>query len=251
VDTGARVNVISVADLARLGYLLTDLLPSHVCLVGFNKVVVKPLGALRVRIRVNGVSFHTDFQLVERCNPPLLCLADAARAQLVNMASTACVAPVSESASTPGCYKHEVVTLKLTPDAKPKQFPPRKVPLALQKQTRDQLDEMLQDGVIECVTKPSSWCHPMQIAHKPDGQLRICMDPRYLNQYLECAIFPFPSLDQVFSSVRGAQFFSKIDLTWGFWNLRLDDDSAKLCTFSTPWGIYRYRRLPFGVSSAP
>jgi hypothetical protein len=154
-------------------------------------------------------------------------------------------------ASTPGCYKHEIVSLQLTQDAKPKQFPPRKVPLALQAQARSQLDEMLRDGVIERVTEPSSWCHPMKIAHKPDGRLRICMDPRYLNQYLERAIFPFPSLDQVFSSVRNAKFFSKLDLTWGFWNLQLDEASSKLCTFCTPWGVFRYRRLPFGVLPAP
>jgi hypothetical protein len=114
-----------------------------------------------------------------------------------------------------------------------------------------QLDEMLRDGVIEKVTEPSPWCHPMQIAHKPDGRLRFCMDPRYLNQYLERAIFPFPSLEQVFSSVRGAKYFSKIDLTWGFWNLQLDEASSRLCTFCTPWGVFRYRRLPFGVSPAP
>jgi hypothetical protein len=91
----------------------------------------------------------------------------------------------------------------------------------------------------------------MQIAFKPDGRLRICMDPRYLNQYLEQAIYPFPGLDQVFSSVKGAKYFSKIDLTWGFWNLRLDEKSSKLCTFVTPWGVFCYTRLPFGVSPAP
>jgi hypothetical protein len=251
VDTGARVNVMSVADLSRLGYLPRDLQPSHVCLIGFNKVIVRPLGVLRVRIVVNGVNLSTDFHVVERCNSPLLCLRDAARANLVNVATS--VGPpvdIAES-STPGCYKHEVVSLQLTADAKPKQFPPRRVPLALQQQAKAQLEEMLRDGVIERVTEPSPWCHPMQIAHKPDGRLHICMDPRYLNQFLERAIFPFPSLDQVFASLRGAKYFSKLDLTWGFWNLQLDEASSRLCTFCTPWGVFRYRRLPFGVSPAP
>jgi hypothetical protein len=147
-------------------------------------------------------------------------------------------------------YKDEIVTLTLKPDAVPKQFPPRKVPLALQAQAKSQLNEMLDDGVIERVTEPSAWLHPMQIAFKPDGRLRLCMDPRYLNQYLERAVFPFPGLDNVFSSVKGAKFFSKIDLTWGFWNLRLDEASSRLCTFVTPWGVFRYKRLPFGVSPA-
>jgi hypothetical protein len=77
------------------------------------------------------------------------------------------------------------------------------------------------------------------------------MDPRHLNQYLKRAIFPFPGLEQVFANVKGAKFFLKLDLTWGFWNLRLDEESSKLCTFSTLWGVYRYLRLPFGVSPAP
>ncbi len=55
----------------------------------------------------------------------------------------------------------------------------------------------------------------------------------------------------MFANVKRAKFFSKLDLTWGFWNLRLDEESSKLCTFSTPWGVYRYLRLPFGVSLAP
>ncbi len=248
VDTGARVNVISVADLSRLGYMLRDLVPSSVYLVGFNRAVVRPLGQLIVRVTVNNRSFDSCFHVVERCNSPLLCLRDAERAGLVCVSQPVVV---GESNTAPGTYKHEIVSLKLRDDAVPKQFPPRKVPLALQAQARAQLDEMLRDGVVERVTEPSEWVHPMQIAFKPDGRLRICMDPRYLNQFLERAIFPFPSLDQVFSSIKGAKYFSKIDLTWGFWNLLLDEESSKLCTFVTPWGVFRYKRLPFGVSPAP
>jgi hypothetical protein len=221
-----------------------------VYLVGFNCVVVHPVGQLSVLVKVNGKTFETTFHVVELCNSPLLCLRDAKRAGLVCIAEPV-VAGVDEYKMAPGTYKLDIVTLKLCDDAVPKQFPPRKVPLALQAQARSQLDEMLCDGVVECVTEPSEWVHLMQIALKPDGRLRICMDPRYLNQFLERAIYPFPSLDQVFSSVKGAKYFSKIDLTWGFWNLVLDEASSKLCTFVTPWGVFWYKRLPFGVSPAP
>jgi hypothetical protein len=141
---------------------------------------------------------------------------------LVTVAPVPQPAPVSEF----NFYKNKIVTLTLKPDAIPKQFPPRKVPLALQAQAKAQLQEMLDECVIERVTEPSEWLHPMQIAFKPDRRLCICMDPRYLNQYLKRAIFPFPGLDNVFSSIKGATFFSKIDLTWGFWNLRLDEASS-------------------------
>jgi hypothetical protein len=143
-------------------------------------------------------------------------------------------------------YKDEIILPKLKLDAVPKQFPPRKVPLALQDQAKLQLDKMLCDGIIVHVTEPSEWVQPMQIVFKHDGRLRICMDPRYLNQFLERTIFPFPGLEQVLSSIRGAKYFSKIDLTWGFWNLRLDEASSRLCTLVTPWGFFNTRdyRLP-------
>jgi hypothetical protein len=109
-------------------------------------------------------------------------------------------ATIVESKTAPGMYKDKIISLKLKSDAVPKQFLPRKVPLALQDQAKLQLDKMLRDGFIVRVTEPSEWV-PMQIAFKPDGRLRICMDPRYLNQFLERAIFPFLGLEQVFSSI--------------------------------------------------
>ncbi len=83
VDTGAHVNVMSLADLSCLGYLQSDLQPSNLYLVGFNAAVVKPRGELPVKITVNGQTFETVFQVVDRCNSPLLSLKDAERAGLV------------------------------------------------------------------------------------------------------------------------------------------------------------------------
>jgi hypothetical protein len=114
--------------------------------VGFNRAVVQPKGQINIKIRVNAVSFNTIFHVVERCNSPLLCLRDSSRAGLVHVSSTSI--PASESKTAPGTYKHEIVSLKLREDAVPKQFPPRKVPLALQAQAKSQLEEMERDGVI-------------------------------------------------------------------------------------------------------
>jgi transposase InsO family protein len=157
------------------------------------------------------------------------------------------VHPVDEFAS----YNKEVIHLQLKPDAQPRQFPPRLVPLALQDQTYFELQEMLANGIIEPVTEPTAWCHPMLVTPKPNGRLRVCMDPRYLNEYLVRAVHPFPDMEQIFTHVKGAVIFSKIDLTHGFWNLKLDKASSDICVFSSPWGRFRYLRLPFGVSPAP
>jgi hypothetical protein len=77
------------------------------------------------------------------------------------------------------------------------------------------------------------------------------MDPRYLNSFLKRAIYPLPDIEAVFPKFRGAKYFSKMDMTMGFWQILLDEKSSYMCTFSTPYGRYRYLRLPFGISPAP
>ncbi len=53
------------------------------------------------------------------------------------------------------------------------------------------------------------------------------------------------------SQFAGAKWFSKLDASSGFWQLKLDEASSKLCTFNTPEGRYRFLRLPYGILSAP
>ncbi len=243
-DTGAKVNVCSVADLARLGFRPCDLQGSNVYLIGFNRAVVYPVGALVTVVEINGVRFSTVFHVVEQCNSPLLCCKDLVRAGLIKIPpqvpenrSELAVRkeePVHTVTALKGKYKYEKVKLALRADAVPKQFPPRKVPLALKERTRQGLEQMERDGVIKKVTEPTEWCHAMTVAYKPNGvDLRICMDPRYLNQFLIRPIHPFPEVDEIFAMIQGCKFLTKIDMTWGFWNLELDEESSYLCTFAT------------------
>ncbi len=253
VDTGAKGNVCSIRDLHKLGFTLRDLVPSNVVLVSFTKRLVQPVGTLITRASINGVEIPFVLHVVRECNSPLLSFAAAVQARLIDVSRGDGHEPPAETATVDefSAYKDEIIHLQLREDARPKQFPPRRVPLALQDQAHFELLEMQREGIIEPVTEPTEWCHPMLVTPKPNGRLRVCMDPRYLNEFLVRAVHPFPDVEQVFSSIRGAKIFSKIDLTHGFWNLRLDEYSSNLCVFSTPWGRFRYRRLPFGVSPAP
>ncbi len=85
------------------------------------------------------VIFETVFHVVDKCNSPLLCLRDAERAGLVRVETSYTPATIVESKTAPGTYKDEIISLKLKPEAVSKQFPPRKVPLALQDQAKMQL----------------------------------------------------------------------------------------------------------------
>ena len=60
-----------------------------------------------------------------------------------------------------------------------------------------------------------------------------------------------PTIEEVLYDLNGATVFSKIDLKWGFHQIELEEDSRAITTFLTHRGLYRYRRLMFGITSAP
>jgi hypothetical protein len=73
----------------------------------------------------------------------------------------------------------------------------------------------------------------------------------YRSRDLNCAIqrerFPLKTVDEV----SGVRVFSKLDATSGFWHTQLDDESSRLCTFNTPFGRYRFTRMPIGIKMGP
>ena len=118
-------------------------------------------------------------------------------------------------------------------------------------QVEEQLKRMEEAGVIERVTGPTEWCAPMVPVQKSKDKLRICVDPRKLNSAVTRARFVLPTLEDVAPKLAGAQYFSKLDASSGFWQIPLHRESAKLTTFITPFGRFCFKRLPFGITCAP
>ncbi|GBL79545.1 Transposon Ty3-I Gag-Pol polyprotein [Araneus ventricosus] len=105
--------------------------------------------------------------------------------------------------------------------------------------------------VVSPVDKPADWVNSLVIVEKPNGKLRICLDPRNLNKAIKREQYVIPSVDEIIRRLEGKQCFSVLDLKEGFWQIPLDKDSAELCTFNLPFGCYKFNRLPFGICSAP
>ena len=91
----------------------------------------------------------------------------------------------------------------------------------------------------------------MVIADKPQGKIRICIDPRNLNQAIKRHHYPLNTLEDVAARIPGARIFSTFDAYQGFFQIKLSESSSKLTTFQTPFGRYRYKRLAMGISSSP
>ena len=91
----------------------------------------------------------------------------------------------------------------------------------------------------------------MVIIQKPDSdKLRVCLDPRDLNVAILRPHYPSRTLEEILPELVNAKFFTKLDAKSGYWTCKLTYQSSLLTTFNTPFGRYRYLRLPFGLKSS-
>ncbi|XP_062558121.1 uncharacterized protein K02A2.6-like [Armigeres subalbatus] len=115
----------------------------------------------------------------------------------------------------------------------------------------EKLDDLLSKEIIEKVSEPSQWVSPMVIVVKDSGDIRLCIDMRQLNKAILRETHPLPTIEEIRWKINGAKYFSRLDIKDAFHQLQLDDDSKSLTTFITHRGLFRYKRLVFGISCAP
>ncbi len=132
--------------------------------------------------------------------------------------------------------------------------PPIRQPLRRQspharQQTFQLVKEMLEHGVVTPSTSP--WASPVVLVSKPDGKTRFCVDYRRLNDATHKDAYPLPRIDDTLDSLGGGKYFSTLDLTSGYWQIALTPDAAEKSAFPTPFGLFQFTVLPFGMCNAP
>ena len=149
-----------------------------------------------------------------------------------------------------GAYpdKYKII---LREDSQPVVNSSRRIPLALKDRLKDSLDKLEKREIIEKVDYATDWVNNVIIVEKKDGSIRICLDPGVLNKNLKTEKFPIPTIDELSTMLTGKEIFSVLDMKDGFHQIMLDEKSSDICTFITPYGKYKYKRLPFGLSTAP
>ena len=108
----------------------------------------------------------------------------------------------------------------------------------------------MKTGVVVKVDQPTNWVKNLVIVEKKNGSLRLCLDPRDLNKAIKHEHYKIPTMQEVASEFAGKTVFSTLDSKDGYWQVQLDEESSLLCTFNTPFGRYRFTRMPFGIKSA-
>ena len=143
------------------------------------------------------------------------------------------------------------VHLETDPNVAPTVMPPRRVPVALKEDLKNELDRLTRRKVISPIQEPTDWVSSMILAKKPDGNIRLCIDPHYLNLALKRGHYPLLVIEEILPELSKAKVFSKVDLKEGFLQVELDEESSKLTVFQTPRVVIAFTECPLESPQPP
>ena len=123
-------------------------------------------------------------------------------------------------------------------------------PYHLRKKINDEIKRLENLDIIEKTSGPQDWVSNLVATPKTNGDVRLCLDARSINQAIERETFPIPTLDSVLDDMDGSTIFSKIDLKDAYMQVVLEEESRNITNFHTEFGIYRFKRLCFGINNS-
>ncbi|KAJ3661163.1 hypothetical protein Zmor_005573 [Zophobas morio] len=136
-----------------------------------------------------------------------------------------------------------------TGDHAPIAVPPYQLNATKKQLLKEEVEKMIQAQVIEECDSP--WAAPIVLIPKKDGSVRPCVDYRKLNAVTRPDAYPLPRLDDLLHSVGPIGCMSTLDLQAGYWQIQMRPEDRDKTAFICPFGLFRFRRLPFGLRNAP
>ena len=114
---------------------------------------------------------------------------------------------------------------------------------------KDEIEKLLAAKVIH--TSHSSWSGPLIVVPKGNGGKHLVIDYRALNKVIRKFTWPMPKVEDIFSKLNGATYFTTLDLQAGYHHILLDKPSIPKTAFNSPFGKFEYVKVPFGLAQAP
>ena len=262
IDTGTSINMMGIDTYENLPSppeLMTDTLP-HVYAYGANQSM-KLAGYFKTPISHKGSTAETKFYVTEKPGETLLNYVTSRDLGLISVSyhidhpDTEKIVNQYEDLFSErlGKLKDDDVELHVDESMPGEQNRHHRVPFMLRKPVEKELQHLLNSDIIEKVEgEPTPWVSPIHVVkkpHKPD-QIRICVDMRAPNKAIKRERHITPTIDDITTALTGATHFSKLDLKSGYHQIGLGKKSRKMTVFSTHIGLFRYKRLNFGVNSA-
>ena len=136
-----------------------------------------------------------------------------------------------------------------TGDSDPVSQKPYPIAMKYYKWVKEEIEKLLEAGVIR--NSHSNWSAPIIVVPKGDGGKHLIIDYRALNKVTRKFVWPMPKVEDIFSQLNGAKYFSTLDLRAEYHHIGLIADSIPKTAFTSPFGKYEYVKVPFGLAQAP
>lgn len=142
--------------------------------------------------------------------------------------------------------KHQIITEPGHPPIKQR---PYRTPISLETDVELEIQKMLNDNIIRPSKSP--YASPITLVKKKDGRWRFCVDYRKLNFITKKEVYPLPRINDLLTKLKGAEYYTTLDLRTGYWQIPMHEDSIEKTAFVTTKSLYEFLVLPFGLCTAP
>lgn len=125
----------------------------------------------------------------------------------------------------------------------------RRLPPSQYEQVKGHIQDLLNSGIIQPSCSP--YASPIVVVQKKDGSIRLCVDYRLLNAKTRKDAYPLPRIEESLDALGGAKLFSTLDLASGYNQVPIAEKDKAKTAFCTPFGLFEFNRMPFGLCNAP
>lgn len=205
-------------------------------------------GAFQCETIIGNKREQAEFIVIKGNGEPLLGKKTAIKLGVLKIGETA-VTNIKDSLQLqyPNVFKGvgkvntKQVSLYIDPKVRPVAQPLRRIPYNLREAVEKKIKELTDMDIIERVDGPTPWVNPVFVLPKSDGDIKMCLDMRRANEAIVRERYPIPTVDELLQNMNGSAVLSKLDWT---------PESREITRFAVHNGVYSYKRLIFGVSSA-
>lgn len=212
---------------------------------------LKLLGSFDAEIKLGKSSENTTFYVISGGTRNLLGKITATSLGVLKINIPVNVNNVAMESKAFPKFKDVLVEIPIDKTVKSVTQPYRRIPIPLEAKVEVKIKQLLQTDIIEEVKGPSNWISPIVPVLKDNGDVRLCVDMRRANMAIKRENHPLPTMDQLLPKMREAKLFTKLDIRDAFHHIELHPDSRPITTFITGQGLFRFKRMMFGITCAP
>lgn len=262
IDSGSDWNLLSEQDWSRLENLVKEEKATIYDLVENPGETARAYGAPQQLWALR--SFHAwtealheqkprifaKFRVVKNGNKSILSHGTSMRMRLLQVGSQ--VSAVTEEKAKPfPSIPNLVLEFDVDESVPATKNAYVNIPVAYRQKANERLERMEAENIIEKVTSAPKWISGMSAVPKGKEDFRLVINMMGPNRAIQRRFYKMPTLEEIRVRLNGATIFTKLDLTWAFYHVKLGEKSRELTTFLSPNGMYRFVRLVFGVNCAP